>query len=80
MASWETVGGSMAAGLLNGGPAGIVYGMMFSTIGSVAVAASLAELASVYDGFHLFSNASLTRLNRCPGIPQQVLNIIGPII
>ncbi|KAH1337206.1 hypothetical protein KXW98_001546 [Aspergillus fumigatus] len=47
MASWETVGGSIAAGLLNGGPSAIVYGMVFSTIGSVAVAASLAELASV---------------------------------
>lgn len=47
MASWETVGGSIAAGLLNGGPSAIVYGMVFSTIGSVAVAASLTELASV---------------------------------
>ncbi|KEY82867.1 GABA permease GabA [Aspergillus fumigatus] len=49
MASWETVGGSIAAGLLNGGPSAIVYGMVFSTIGSVAVAASLAELASESD-------------------------------
>ncbi|KAE8350881.1 amino acid transporter [Aspergillus coremiiformis] len=48
MASWETTGAGLQAGLLNGGPAAIVYGMIISAIGNLAIASSLAELASVH--------------------------------
>ncbi|PLN76946.1 GABA permease [Aspergillus taichungensis] len=48
LASWETTGGSLQAGLFNGGPAVIVYGLILSTVGNMAIAASLAELASVH--------------------------------
>lgn len=38
----------MQAGLFNGGPAAIVYGIIISGVGNLAIATSLAELASVY--------------------------------
>jgi choline transport protein len=38
----------MLAGLYNGGPAAIVYGIILSTVGNLAIACSLAELASLY--------------------------------
>ncbi|KAL3459506.1 amino acid/polyamine transporter I [Aspergillus heterothallicus] len=48
LASWETAGGSLLAGLFNGGPSAILYGLMLSIVGNLAIAASLAELASVH--------------------------------
>ncbi|KAL4752199.1 hypothetical protein BDW72DRAFT_212078 [Aspergillus terricola var. indicus] len=48
LASWETVGGGLLAGLYNGGPAAIVYGLLVSIVGNLAIALSLAELASVH--------------------------------
>ncbi|KAL4924005.1 putative GABA permease [Aspergillus undulatus] len=48
LATWESAGGSIQAGLANGGPAGIVYGIILSTVGNVAIACSLAELASIH--------------------------------
>ncbi|KAL4747438.1 hypothetical protein BDW72DRAFT_15313 [Aspergillus terricola var. indicus] len=48
LASWESAGGSLQAGLLNGGPAAIVYGIIISTLGNLVIACSLAELASVH--------------------------------
>ncbi|KAL4867049.1 hypothetical protein BDV12DRAFT_198531 [Aspergillus spectabilis] len=48
LASWETTGGSLLAGLYNGGPAAIVYGLIVSIVGNMAIAMSLAELASVH--------------------------------
>ncbi|GLA43952.1 hypothetical protein AnigIFM63309_002049 [Aspergillus niger] len=47
LASWESAGGSLQAGLFNGGPAAIVYGIIVSGVGNLAIATSLAELASV---------------------------------
>ena len=49
LASWESAGGSLQAGLYNGGPAAIVYGIIISGLGNLAIATSLAELASVYE-------------------------------
>jgi amino acid transporter len=46
-ASWSAVAVSFQAGLLNGGPTSLVWGMLFSWIGTTAVAASLAEMASM---------------------------------
>jgi hypothetical protein len=34
--------------LTNGGPAALVYGSIFTAIGSLTIALSLAELASMY--------------------------------
>ncbi|CBF73597.1 hypothetical protein AN7958.2 [Aspergillus nidulans FGSC A4] len=48
LASWETVAGGLLAGLYNGGPAAIVYGLLVSIVGNMAIAMSLAELASVH--------------------------------
>lgn len=46
-ASWSAVAVSFQAGLLNGGPTSLVWGMLLSWIGTTAVAASLAEMASM---------------------------------
>ncbi|KAE8402004.1 amino acid transporter [Aspergillus pseudonomiae] len=48
VASWETTGAGLQAGLFNGGPAVIVYGLIISAIGNLAIACSLAELATVH--------------------------------
>ena len=46
-ASWEAVAISFQSALLNGGPSALVYGMLLSTFGSSAMAATLAEMASI---------------------------------
>lgn len=35
------------SGLINGGPAALIYGLLLSWLGSLAVCASLAEMASM---------------------------------
>ncbi|KAJ5546784.1 hypothetical protein N7494_004369 [Penicillium frequentans] len=47
LSSWESVANSFESGLVNGGPAGLVWGMILSIIGTMALALSLAELASM---------------------------------
>ena len=47
LVSWEGLSSSLMAGLYNGGPAAIVYGMIVASIGAMAVTASLGELASM---------------------------------
>jgi hypothetical protein len=47
-ASWEGVAVTFQASLLNGGPAAMVYGMILGSLGSVAIALSLGEMASMY--------------------------------
>ncbi|KZZ88861.1 Amino acid/polyamine transporter I [Ascosphaera apis ARSEF 7405] len=46
-ASWEAIGASFQACLTNGGPVVIVYGIIFAFAGSMGIACSLAELASI---------------------------------
>ena len=46
-ASWESVAVSFQAGLLNGGPTALVWGTLIAWVGSLAMAASLAEMASI---------------------------------
>jgi amino acid transporter len=46
-ASWEAIGASMFAGLENGGPVVLIYGLMLAIVGSLGIALSLAELASI---------------------------------
>ncbi|KAL4948505.1 amino acid transporter [Aspergillus filifer] len=48
LASWEATGGGLLAGLYNGGPSAIVYGLIVSILCNLAIALSLAELASVH--------------------------------
>ncbi|BCS25156.1 uncharacterized protein APUU_41600S [Aspergillus puulaauensis] len=48
LASWETTGAGLLAGLYNGGPVAVVYGLIVSIVGNLAIAMSLAELASVH--------------------------------
>lgn len=46
-ASWEAIGASMFAGLENGGPVALIYGLILAILGSLGMALSLAELASM---------------------------------
>jgi choline transport protein len=46
LSSWEAIAGVFYAGLYNGGPVSLVYGMILSFIGTMALASSIAEMAS----------------------------------
>ncbi|KAF7505074.1 hypothetical protein GJ744_001293 [Endocarpon pusillum] len=46
LSSWEAMACVFYAGLYNGGPVSLVYGMILSFIGTLALASSLAEMAS----------------------------------
>ena len=46
-ASWEAVAISFQSTLLNGGPSTLIYGSILSSFGSAAMAATLAEMASM---------------------------------
>jgi choline transport protein len=46
-ACWEAVGLSLQLNLLNGGPASLVYGGLITSVGSILIALSLAEMAAV---------------------------------
>ena len=46
-ASWEAIAISFQSTLVNGGPSTILYSCVLSTFGSVAMAATLAEMASI---------------------------------
>jgi hypothetical protein len=45
---WETVGLTFQFSLFNGGPASMVYGGIIAAIGATSIAASLAEMASMF--------------------------------
>ncbi|KAJ6103054.1 hypothetical protein N7486_005481 [Penicillium sp. IBT 16267x] len=47
LSSWEAIANSFQSGLVNGGPAGLVWGMVLSIIGTMTLVLSLAELASM---------------------------------
>ncbi|OTB15086.1 hypothetical protein K445DRAFT_23100 [Daldinia sp. EC12] len=47
LVSWEAFAITFGGGLTNGGPSALVYGLIFSFFGSLATAASLAEMASI---------------------------------
>ncbi|RLL97436.1 hypothetical protein CFD26_106440 [Aspergillus turcosus] len=47
LASWESIASGFAPGLLNGGPAALVWGMLLSMTGMMALALSLGEMASI---------------------------------
>lgn len=45
--SWEGLLVTSVAGLLNGGPAGVIYGYLINWAGMMSVYATMAELASI---------------------------------
>ncbi|KAF2816758.1 amino acid transporter [Mytilinidion resinicola] len=47
LSTWEGIGITFGAGLLNGGPTSLVYGLVMATIGSLSIALSLGEMASI---------------------------------
>ncbi|KAF2840590.1 amino acid permease [Patellaria atrata CBS 101060] len=46
-ASWEAIGLTFQAAMFNGGPVSLFYGMILTIIGSLSIAASLGEMASI---------------------------------
>jgi hypothetical protein len=48
LSTWEGIGITFGAGLLNGGATSLVYGLIMATIGSLSIALSLGEMASMY--------------------------------
>jgi hypothetical protein len=46
-AAWEALALNFQVSWLNGGPAALLYGSIIASIGSVALAMSLAEMASM---------------------------------
>ena len=47
LSSWEGIGLTMASVMLNGGPTAMVYGTILTAIGTLCIACSLGELASM---------------------------------
>jgi len=47
LSSWEGVLVTSVPGLLNGGPAGVVWGYLINWIGTISVYATMAELSSI---------------------------------
>ncbi|KAF2111575.1 amino acid permease-domain-containing protein [Lophiotrema nucula] len=47
LSSWEAIGSAMGISLLAGGPVALIYGLLFVGSGTLACAASIAEMASI---------------------------------
>lgn len=47
LASWESVASNFSPGLQNGGPSALVWGLVLSLTGTMALALSLSEMASM---------------------------------
>lgn len=47
LSTWEAIGTTFASGLYNGGPNALVFGMILAGTGTLALAISLAEMASM---------------------------------
>lgn len=45
--SWEGILVTSVGGLVNGGPAGVVWGFLFNWVGALSTFATIAELASI---------------------------------
>ena len=54
------------SGLVNGGPAVLIYGLLLSWLGSLAVGASLAEMASMHVALGSSVNQLLLMMGRSP--------------
>ena len=47
LCTWEATSALFAGAFLNGGPASAVYGFIIATLGTLAIAASMAEMAAM---------------------------------
>jgi len=47
MATWEGIFGAFIYGLMDGGPAGLIYGFLLCWFGYFTVVASMAEMVSL---------------------------------
>jgi len=47
LSTWEGIGITLGAGLLNGGLTALVWGLILASIGSTSIALSLGEMASM---------------------------------
>ncbi|OCK80086.1 amino acid transporter [Lepidopterella palustris CBS 459.81] len=47
LSTWEGIAITLGAGLLNGGPTSLVWGLVLAAIGSTSIALSLGEMASI---------------------------------
>lgn len=47
LCTWEATSALFAGAFTNGGPASVVYGFIIATLGTLVVAASMAEMASM---------------------------------
>lgn len=69
LVSWEGILFSSVGGFYNGGPAGIIWGLLINWIGALSTSTVIAELASIapttggqcesqysWHGFHTFGN------------------------
>ncbi|PWY64570.1 GABA permease [Aspergillus eucalypticola CBS 122712] len=48
MSTWEALSSTMSSGLVSGGPVSLIYGFLLAIVGSMATAASLGEMVSMY--------------------------------
>lgn len=48
LCTWEATSALFAGAYLNGGPASVVYGFIVSVLGTLCIAGSFAEMASMY--------------------------------
>ena len=61
LGSWEGVAAGFAAGLENGGPVALVWGYLMAVFGALALAASIAEMASMFVPPYPYSEAQSGR-------------------
>ena len=48
LCTWEATSALFAGAYTNGGPASVVYGFIVSVLGTLCIAGSFAEMASMY--------------------------------
>lgn len=70
------IASTFQSGLINGGPAVLIYGLAFSWLGSLAVCASLAEMASMQV---IQISRTLRRILTGSGRLLLVVNTIGSL-
>jgi hypothetical protein len=76
LATWEATSALFSAAYTNGGPASVVYGFIVSALGTVVIAASLAEMASMLVPRNTFSEHWI--LTEILALLLLAHNIIGP--
>lgn len=66
LSTWPSLSLTLQAGLYNGGPTALVWGMLLATIGSSCIAAVLGEMASM----SVFSAPSISYIKLNPGATE----------